>query len=83
MAVLFPEGFSGHLIIPAGYAIVGAAALSGSVTHTISTSVIVFELTGQMGHVLPCVVSYVLFCGRPFNVSFVLCNALKHFIVLS
>ncbi|KAK2142090.1 hypothetical protein LSH36_997g02003 [Paralvinella palmiformis] len=60
MAVLFPEGFSGHLIIPAGYAIVGAAALSGSVTHTISTSVIVFELTGQMGHVLPCVIAVIL-----------------------
>ena len=37
--------------------LVGAAALSGSVTHTISTSVIVFELTGQMGHVLPAIVS--------------------------
>lgn len=36
---------------------VGAAAMAGSVTHTISTSVIVFELTGQMQHVLPAVVS--------------------------
>ena len=35
----------------------GAAALSGSVTHTISTSVIVFELTGQMSHILPVIVS--------------------------
>ena len=34
----------------------GAAALSGSVTRTISTSVIVFELTGQISHVLPAVV---------------------------
>jgi chloride channel 2 len=57
MAVWFPNGVGGHLVVPGGYAIVGAAALSGSVTHTISTSVIVFELTGQMGHVLPCVVS--------------------------
>ena len=57
MAVWFPSGFSGLAVVPGGYAIVGAAALSGSVTHTISTSVIVFELTGQMGHVLPCVVS--------------------------
>ncbi len=31
--------------------------MSGSVTHTISTSVIVFELTGHLSHVLPCVVS--------------------------
>ena len=27
-----------------GYAVVGAAAMAGAVTHTISTSVIVFEL---------------------------------------
>ena len=56
MAVWFPEGIGGRLVVPGGYAIVGAAALSGSVTHTVSTSVIVFELTGQMSHVLPCVV---------------------------
>lgn len=35
----------------------GAAALSGSATHTVSTSVIVFELTGQMSHILPVIVS--------------------------
>ena len=40
-----------------GYSIVGAAALAGSVTHTISTSVIVFELTGQITHILPVMVS--------------------------
>lgn len=34
----------------------GAAALAGSVTHTISTSVIVFELTGQITHILPVMV---------------------------
>ena len=56
MAVWFPDGIGGRLVVPGGYAIVGAAALSGSVTHTVSTSVIVFELTGQMSHVLPCVV---------------------------
>ena len=27
---------------------VGAAAFSGAVTHTISTSVIVFEMTGKL-----------------------------------
>ena len=57
MAVWFPGGIGGALIVPGGYAIVGAAALSASVTHTISTSVIVFELAGQMSHVLPCIVS--------------------------
>ena len=58
MAVWFPNGINGAMIVPGGYAIVGAAALSASVTHTISTSVIVFELTGQMSHVLPCIVSF-------------------------
>ena len=57
MAVWFPDGIHGSMVVPGGYAIVGAAALSGSVTHTVSTSVIVFELTGQMSHVLPCIVS--------------------------
>ena len=36
--------------------IVGAAAMAGAVTHTISTSVIVFELTGQITHILPVMV---------------------------
>ena len=56
MATLFPDGIGGEHVVPGGYAIVGAAAFSGSVTHTVSTAVIVFELTGQIGHVLPCVV---------------------------
>ena len=34
----------------------GAAAMSAAVTHTISTSVIVFELTGQITHILPVMV---------------------------
>jgi chloride channel 2 len=54
MHVSFPEGLkegSEHssFIMPGGYATVGAAAFSGAVTHTISISVIVFEMTGQGG----------------------------------
>uniref|UniRef100_A0AAR2KI08 Chloride channel protein n=1 Tax=Pygocentrus nattereri TaxID=42514 RepID=A0AAR2KI08_PYGNA len=49
MAALFPHGilFDGILyrIIPGGYAVIGAAALTGAVTHTVSTAVICFELT--------------------------------------
>jgi Voltage gated chloride channel len=56
----FPSGFGGKLILPGYYATVGAATFSGAVTHTVSTAVIVFELTGQMGHILPCVVSSAL-----------------------
>ena len=39
---------------------VGAAALAGGVTHTISTSVIVFELTGQIHHILPVMVAVLI-----------------------
>ncbi|KAL3862118.1 hypothetical protein ACJMK2_008110 [Sinanodonta woodiana] len=64
MAAWFPNGIQGggvlHKIVPGGYAVVGAAALSGSVTRTISTSVIVFELTGQISHVLPAVTAVLI-----------------------
>ena len=50
-------GICGEHVVSGGYAIVGAAAFSGSVTRTVSTAVIGFELTGQIGHVLPYVVS--------------------------
>uniref|UniRef100_H3HDZ4 Uncharacterized protein n=1 Tax=Phytophthora ramorum TaxID=164328 RepID=H3HDZ4_PHYRM len=47
---------------PATYAVVGAAGFAGSVTQTVSTAVIVFELTGQLSHMLPvmlsCIVAY-------------------------
>ncbi|RVE44932.1 hypothetical protein evm_010431 [Chilo suppressalis] len=40
-------------ILPGGYATVGAAAFTGAVTHTVSTIVIVSEMTGQVTHILP------------------------------
>ncbi|GMF10712.1 unnamed protein product [Phytophthora lilii] len=47
---------------PATYAVVGAASFAGSVTQTVSTAVVVFELTGQLSHMLPvmisCIVAY-------------------------
>jgi chloride channel 2 len=48
------------MVAPGGYAVVGAAALAGSVTHTISTSVIVFELTGQITHILPVMIAVLI-----------------------
>ncbi|XP_060599935.1 chloride channel protein 2-like isoform X1 [Ruditapes philippinarum] len=64
MAAWFPNGVKSgdviHKIVPGGYAVVGAASLSGSVTRTISTSVIVFELTGQISHVLPAVIAVLI-----------------------
>ncbi|XP_047445008.1 chloride channel protein 2a isoform X3 [Mugil cephalus] len=64
MATMFPEGIhadgSVYPIVPGGYAVVGAAALSGAVTHTVSTAVIVFELTGQISHILPVMIAVIL-----------------------
>lgn len=60
MDVLFHSGINGHLIAPGGYAVVGAAAMAGGVTHTISTSVIVFELTGQITHILPVMIAVLI-----------------------
>jgi chloride channel 2 len=40
--------------------VVGAAAWSGAVTHTLSTSVIVFEMTGQITHVLPVMIAVLI-----------------------
>lgn len=64
MAAWFPNGVKSgdvtHKIVPGGYAVVGAAALSGAVTRTISTSVIVFEVTGQISHVLPAVIAVLM-----------------------
>ncbi|KAH8416999.1 hypothetical protein KR222_001046, partial [Zaprionus bogoriensis] len=44
-------------IMPAAYAIVGAAAFSGSVTHSISVAVVVFEITGQICFAVPVLVA--------------------------
>ncbi|XP_026637991.1 chloride channel protein ClC-Kb isoform X3 [Microtus ochrogaster] len=57
LSVAFPEGImvGGEVnpIMPGAYALAGAAAFSGAVTHSISTALLVFELTGQMVHALP------------------------------
>lgn len=41
------------------YAMVGAASFCAAITHTISISVIVFELTGQITYVIPIMVRIV------------------------
>ena len=53
----------GQLITPGCYAVVGAAALAASVTRTVSTAVIVFELTGQLNLMLPVLVAVLAACG--------------------
>ncbi|XP_015179558.1 PREDICTED: chloride channel protein 2 isoform X1 [Polistes dominula] len=64
MAFWFPTGvrYNGIItpIIPGGYATVGAAAFSGAVTHTISVSVIIFEMTGQITHIVPIMIAVLI-----------------------
>uniref|UniRef100_A0A146LJA2 Chloride channel protein n=1 Tax=Lygus hesperus TaxID=30085 RepID=A0A146LJA2_LYGHE len=64
MHLLFPLGVSYHdtlnPILPGGYATVGAAAFSGAVTHTISVSVILFEMTGQITHIIPIMIAVLI-----------------------
>ena len=64
MHVWFPEGvrYGSQIsyILPGGYATVGAAAFSGAVTHTISISVIVFGMTGQVTHCVPVLVAVII-----------------------
>ncbi|XP_072383243.1 chloride channel protein 2-like isoform X1 [Diabrotica undecimpunctata] len=64
MHMWFPTGmrYGGKIaeIVPGGYATVGAAAFSGAVTHTISVSVIVFEMTGQITHIIPIMIAVLI-----------------------
>ncbi|XP_036327194.1 chloride channel protein 2-like isoform X2 [Rhagoletis pomonella] len=64
MHLWFPHGvrYGGRLspIIPGGYAVVGAAAFSGAVTHTVSVAVIIFEMTGQITHVVPVMIAVLI-----------------------
>lgn len=43
-----------------GYALVGAAAFSGAVTHTVSVGVIAFEMTGQITHTVPVMIAVLI-----------------------
>lgn len=49
-----------HTLYPPLYLQQGAAAMTGAVTHTVSTAVICFELTGQISHILPMMVAVIL-----------------------
>ncbi|XP_074536780.1 chloride channel K [Halichoeres trimaculatus] len=47
-------------INPGAYALAGAAALSGAVTHTLSPALLAVELTGQFSHVVPILLTTLL-----------------------
>merc|ERR1711871_730998 len=47
-------------VVPGGYALVGAAAMAGGLTRTISSAVIVFEVTGELRHILPVLLAVLI-----------------------
>eukprot|EP01125_Pyxidicula_operculata_P000805 TRINITY_DN1070_c1_g1_i1.p1 TRINITY_DN1070_c1_g1~~TRINITY_DN1070_c1_g1_i1.p1 ORF type:complete len:797 (-),score=163.26 TRINITY_DN1070_c1_g1_i1:763-3153(-) len=47
-------------ILPAGYAVVGAAAFSAGVTRAIAPGIIVFETTGQLTYVFPVLLTVLI-----------------------
>ena len=54
---------------PGAFAVVGAAALASGATHTVSTGVIILELTGQMNHMLPVLLAVLIARSVASNVS--------------
>ncbi|PAV77866.1 hypothetical protein WR25_19516 [Diploscapter pachys] len=59
LAQTWPEGMrglDGPQIYPGLYAVVGAAAYTGSITHSLSIAVIVCETTGQLCALLPVLI---------------------------
>ncbi|EME31005.1 chloride channel/carrier, CIC family [Galdieria sulphuraria] len=61
----------GDIIVPGGYAVVAAASFTTGVTRALSCAVIIFEVTGQLRHLVPTLVA-VLFAfvtGNIFNRS--------------
>ncbi|WKX93184.1 hypothetical protein Q1695_010880 [Nippostrongylus brasiliensis] len=63
MVFWFPEGMrgpGGPPIYPGLYAVVGAAAYTGAVTHTLSVAVIICELTGQLAPILPVLIAMLM-----------------------
>ncbi|GMR38322.1 hypothetical protein PMAYCL1PPCAC_08517, partial [Pristionchus mayeri] len=60
VALYFPygiRGIGGPMIYPGLYAVVGAAAYTGAVTHSLSIAVIVCETTGQLCALLPVLIA--------------------------
>lgn len=58
-------------IQPGGYAVLGAASMAAGVTRTISSAILIFELTGGLQHVLPILIAVIIafIVGQCFSVS--------------
>uniref|UniRef100_A0A914Y9N8 Chloride channel protein n=1 Tax=Panagrolaimus superbus TaxID=310955 RepID=A0A914Y9N8_9BILA len=63
VSAIFPEGIPGGTdqpIFPGIYAVVGAAALSASITHSVSVAVICCEMTGQYIYIIPLMLAVII-----------------------
>ncbi|EFA80692.1 chloride channel protein [Heterostelium album PN500] len=60
MKLIFPNMKD---LYPTGYAVVGAAALCGGATRTVSSAVIILELTNDLTYMVPVLIGVVLACG--------------------
>ncbi|CAD5228660.1 unnamed protein product [Bursaphelenchus okinawaensis] len=63
VSVLYPDGMPGGTdqpIFPGVYAVVGAAALSGAVSHSVSVAMICCEMTGQLVYIIPLMVAVIV-----------------------
>uniref|UniRef100_A0A7I4Y278 Chloride channel protein n=1 Tax=Haemonchus contortus TaxID=6289 RepID=A0A7I4Y278_HAECO len=63
LIMYWPDGFrgpEGPQIYPGLYAVVGAAAYTGAVTHSLSIAVIVCETTGQLCALLPVLIALMI-----------------------
>lgn len=63
MATWYPSGLTylGKVtqVVPGGYSVAAAAAFSGAVTQSVSTSLVAFELSGEIAHLIPTLVATV------------------------
>ncbi|KAA8497734.1 Chloride channel protein F [Porphyridium purpureum] len=61
----------GHSILPGSYAVVGAAAFTAGVTRALSCAVIIFEVTGELSHMVPTLFAVLLavIVGNYFNLA--------------
>ncbi|CAJ0963329.1 unnamed protein product, partial [Mesorhabditis belari] len=63
VSLMWPEGIRGisnPQIFPGLYAVIGAAAYTGAVTHSLSIAVIVCETTGQLSALLPVLIALMI-----------------------
>lgn len=60
---LFALAFPSEDILPRGFAAIGAAALCGGATRTISSAVIILELTNDLNYFIPVLLAVAISCG--------------------